>query len=453
MLIPTLISIVVIAALVSIVIMIKTGKNKTQSGNKLASNVQRKGKSAVIKEYEKKLAHDPHNVPALEALGEVYYTDRNWEKVWSVYKTLYDISTAHIEINLAKTTSRLGVAAYHLEKYDDAINYLMVSSKKDSEVFDTTYYLGKCFEAKGIYDKAAICYRKAKLISPDSNLVNESLGTCLFKAQKYKDSLPYLKKVLEEQPDNKEVLYDMAVAMEESGYGDRALKIFIHLRPDPVFGPQSCLEAGKMHEKLKNYPAAIQDYEIAMKLENVPEKILVQILYRCATAYIGLNNIPKALSLLKQIQNKHGHYKDVDVLVARYQELNQNQNLQVYLMSGTSDFVALCRKFISVFFQNAFVKIEDVAIASECVEIICFVETNKWESKIIFRFYRTQTVIGDIYIREFHSKIRDSKCDNGYCVTMGNFSDSAHKYTDGRPIDLIEKDQLTKILKKINMFN
>ena len=106
-----------------------------------------------------------------------------------------------------------------------------------------------------------------------------------------------------------------------------------------------------------------------------------------------------------------------------------------------------------VYFKDAFVKIEDVAIAAENVEIICFVSSNKWQSKVMFRFYRSQTIIGDIYIREFHTKIRDTKCDNGYCVTLGTFSDSAHKYTEGRPIDLIEKDELSKILKKISLNN
>jgi len=453
MLIPVLVSFAILAVIVSIILVIVTGSKSPKSREKLASTVQRKGKSTVVREYEKRLAHDPHNVNALEALGEVHYNDGNWEKVWSIYRTLYDISTAHVEINLAKTTSRLGVAAYNLGKNDDAINYLLVSTRKDSEVFDTTYYLGKAFEAKGTYDKAIICYKKSKLLSPDSNLANQALATCLFKAQKYKDSLPYLKKVLEEQPDNKEILYDMAIAMTESGYVDRALKVFVHLRTDPVYGAQCCLEAGKIHEYQKNFQAAVQDYEIGMKLENVPQKISVQILYRCAIAYIGLNNIPKALLLLRQIQNVHGHYKDVDNLVARYKELNQNQNLQVYLMSGTSDFVALCRKFIAVFFKDTFVKIEDVAIGSECVEIICFADSGKWESKVMFRFYRTQTIIGDIFIREFHSKIRDAKCDSGYCVTMGSFSESAHKYTDGRPIDLIEKEELVKKLKQINMYN
>ena len=55
-----------------------------------------------------------------------------------------------------------------------------------------------------------------------------------------------------------------------------------------------------------------------MKLENVPDKIAVQILYRCAVAYLGLNNIPRALTLLKRIQATDAGYRDVDTLVVRY---------------------------------------------------------------------------------------------------------------------------------------
>ena len=166
-----------------------------------------------------------------------------------------------------------------------------------------------------------------------------------------------------------------------------------------------------------------------------------------------MNDISKCLTYLRQIQAAKPQYKDVDALVARYAELNQNKNLQTYLMSGTSDFIALCRKFIAVYYKDSFVKVEDVQVASESVEIICEIETPKWEARQMFRFYRTQNVIGDINVRDFHSKIRDAKCDNGVCISMGGFSESAHKYIDGRPVDLIEKDELVKILKKINMFS
>ena len=452
MIVSILIAVIIALLLVSIMVAVKSMKRKDEKTD-VSQKIQRKGKSAILREAEKKLAHDPHNVSALEMIGDIYYSEKNWEKVHSVYKTLFDISAAHPEVDLVKSTLRMGIASYYLEKYEDAASTLMYCIKKAPDNFDVNMYLGKTLVKLNTFDKAIYCFKKAKVIQPENNEVNELLGTSLFKYQKYRDCLPFLKRVLDENPSNKEILFDMAVAMTECGMGDKALKVFSHLRPDPNYGAQSCLEAGKMHERVKDFTSAVKDYEIALKLQNVPEQILLQIKYRLANTYIAMNDIAKALAYLRQIQLAKPQYKDVDALVARYSELNQNKNLQTYLLSGTSDFVALCRKFISAYYKDALIKVEDVQVASESVEIICEVETPKWEARQIFRFYRTQNVIGDINVRDFHGKLRDAKCDTGVCITMGSFSESAHKYTEGRPIDLIEKDALTKILKKINMFN
>lgn len=452
MIISILLAVIVALLLVSLIVGVKNIKRKEDKKD-VAQKIQKKGKSAVLKDAEKKLAHDPHNVQALEMVGNIYYGEKDWEKVWNIYKTLYDISAAHPEIDIAKTALKMGIAAYNMEKNEDAISSLMLSIKKVPDDFDCNMYLGRALMKANTFDKAIFCFKKAKIMQPENNEVNELLGKALFKSQKYRDCLPFLKKVLDENPGNKEILFDMAIAMTECGMGDKALKVFMHLRPDPNFGAQSCLEAGKMHERVKDYASAVKDYEIALRLPSVPEQIILQIKYRLANTYIAMNDISKGLTYLRQIQATKPQYKDVDALVARYSELNQNKNLQTYLMSGTSDFVALCRKFISTYYKDSFVKVEDVQVASESVEIVCEVETPKWEAKQMFRFYRTQNIIGDINVREFHGKLRDTKCDNGVCITMGSFSESAHKFIDGRPIDLIEKDDLVKILKRINMFN
>jgi tetratricopeptide (TPR) repeat protein len=452
-LIGVLISVIVAALFVVILMLFKSSGPKKHKEGKLSESLQKRGSSAVVKELEKKLMHDPHNVEALSDLGKVFFDSKNWEKVWAVYKNLYSLAPVHSDIKISFCTRRMGIAAYELGKYDEAINALLLSGKEDPESFDTNYYLGLSFYCKEVYDKAVVCFRKCKILNPENPDCFLYLGMSFFMARKYKECLPYLKHVLDLQPDNKELLFNIAVAMSEVGLNDKALKIFVHLRPDPQYGAMSCLEAGKMHERLKDYDSAIKDYEIALKLQGVPDQILVQIKYHIANDYIATNNIPKGLSVLKQLQSTHPGYKDVDTLVLRYQELNQNQNLQMYLFSGTSDFVALCRKFITAYYPDGFVKVEDVNVISECVEIICYVESSKWEAKQMFRFYRTQNVIGDINVRDFHSKLRDTKCDNGVCISIGGFSDSAHKYIDGRPVDLIEKDELVKILKRINMFS
>ena len=452
MIFSILIAVIVALLLVSIIFAIKGIKRKDEKKD-VTQKIQKKGKSAILKEAEKKLAHDPHNVPSLELIGDLYYGEKDWEKVWNIYKTLYDISSAHPEIDIAKSALRMGVAAYNLGKNEDAISALMLSIKKDPNNFECNMSLGRALMKANSFEKAVYCFKKCKVIQPENNEVNLLLGTALYKNQKYRDCLPFLKRVLDENPGNKEILFDMAVSMTECGMGDKALKVFMHLRPDPEFGAQACLEAGKMHERVKDFANAVKDYEIALRLPNVPEQIMLQIKYRLANTCIAMNDISKALTYLRQIQTAKQGYKDVDALVARYSELNQNKNLQTYLMSGTSDFVALCRKFISTYYKDSFVKVEDVQVASESVEIICEIETSKWEAKQMFRFYRTQNVIGDINVRDFHSKLRDTKCDNGVCISIGGFSESAHKYIDGRPVDLIEKDELVKILKRINMFS
>ena len=452
MVFSVLIAVIVAAVLVVFLMMSKIVAQKHKNSS-LIEKVHKKGKSALVKEAEKKLVKDPHNIPALETIGEIDDQDKNWEKVWGVYKTLYDLSAAHIEIDVAKSTLRMGLSAFYQNRIEDAVNVLMVTIKKDPDNFEANLVLGKVLLQKNIIDKAAYCLKKAKTLMPENNEVNALLGKCLFKMQKYRESLQFIKQALEESPDNKELLYDMAVAMSECGLSEKALKVFIHLRPDPEFGPLSCLEAGKMHERVKDFQNAIKDYEIALRHQNMNEQLAIQIKYRLGNTYIAMNNISQGLVYLKQVQMMKAGYKDTDSLVSRYAELNQNKNLQIYLLSGTSDFVALCRKLISVFFKESFVKIEDIQVTSGFVEIVCNAENVKWESKQIFRFYRTQNIIGDLYIREFHGKIRDTKCDNGVCVTVGSFSESAHRFVEGRPLTLVEKDELTKMLKKITAMN
>ena len=124
MVFSVLIAVIVAAVLVVFLMMSKIVAQKHKNSN-LIEKVHKKGKSALVKEAEKKLAKDPHNVQVLENIGEVYFQDKDWEKVWGVYKTLYDISPAHIEINVAKCTLRMGLAAFYQNRIDEAQAYII----------------------------------------------------------------------------------------------------------------------------------------------------------------------------------------------------------------------------------------------------------------------------------------------------------------------------------------
>lgn len=443
---------VIASAFVFIILTAVTGR-KTSGDAKPGKKQKNKNNSAIIKEATKKLSHDPSNIPALQSLGGVYYEALNYEKALPLYQRLCELQKLHPTIDEKTVNLRYGICAFYMEKYDDSLRGFSTVVKMDPQNFEANYYVGRVMYAKKEYEKALIVLKRAANANPENSEVIEYLSYSLFYSKKYRESLPYLKKCVEINPDNKEALFYLASAMDEAGMGEKALKIFMHLRTNPNFGAKSCVAAGAIHDKLNQPDKAIQDYEIALKLENVDQETKLVIFYKLAHTLLAQHNISKALSYLKQIQAITPNYRDVNSLITRYQELNQNSNLQAYLMSGTSDFVALCRKFVAGFYPQAFIKIEDISIAAESIEVLCEVESAKWTDTELFRFFRSTGAIGELYVRDLHSKIRDIKCDRAFCVTAGSFTEEAKKYVEGRPIDLIEKNKLVQVLKRIDITN
>jgi hypothetical protein len=155
--------------------------------------------------------------------------------------------------------------------------------------------------------------------------------------------------------------------------------------------------------------------------------------------------------LLQLIQTDNPSYKDVNVLISKYQELNANKNLQIFLMAASADFVALCRKIVMTYFAKAKVKVLNIAVhKNEWADILAEVNTPKWSDVVMFRFIRTQGSIGELIVRDFHSHLKDVKAGKGVCMTVGVFSEEARRYTEARLIDLIEKDRLTAIMNTVD---
>jgi hypothetical protein len=178
---------------------------------------------------------------------------------------------------------------------------------------------------------------------------------------------------------------------------------------------------------------------------------MVDLRYRLAQAYISKNDIARAMPLLQMIQTDTPGYKDVTVLIGKYQEMNANRNLQIYLMASSADFVALCRKIVMTYFPKAKVKITNIQVnKNEWADIQAEVDTPKWSDLIMFRFIRTQGSIGELIVRDFHSHLKEVKAGKGVCITVGIFSEEAKRYTEARLIDLIEKDKLTAMLNTVD---
>ena len=439
-----LIAVLIILVFLVIITSITGKKSKAQNGSKTRK------RSVIIKDATKKLSQNPHNVPALRELSNLYYQEHNWEKALPLLEELLNLASTNKDIDYFQVALRQGITALNMKKPEDAMKGLSSAIKINNNNFEANYYFGQAFYQANTYDKAIPYLRKASTFGQEAPGLNEAIGLSFYNMKRYRDSLPYLKRALEENPDGKVVLFSMADAMQQTGFGDKALKVFMHLRADPEFGARSCLAAGIMHMNGGTLDKAIQDFEIALRHVNVPQDTLLEIKYRLAGCYLQSGSVDLGLAMLREVQVINPSYRDVNSLITRYTELKQNKNLQIYLTAGNSDFVALCRKLVETFYGRAVVRILDISVTTDNTEVLTEVETAKWEDTVIFRFYRTSGTTGELHIRDFHGRIKDARAGHGICLTAGAFSEEAKKYIEGRPIDLVDKTELIKRLKKID---
>ena len=442
----------IIVIAVAAVLLVLLGKKAPASSSDVSGGKPKhvKSQSQIMKEAGRRLSKNPDDPAGLIPLGDVYYQNQLWDKAFPVYQNLSRLAIVSDKIDKLQANVRAGEIALKLNASEEAIKYLTLAYAQDSQNISVNKNLGIAYYNLNQFEKAVPCFKKTLMIDPLTEKAFNYLAMCLYKQHHYRESLNYFKKAMTEDPTNKEIMFYYAQAMAEDGSGDKAVHIFSHLRADPEFGPVSSLHAGIYHSNQGNKDLAIQDFLIGLKHQNIAPETKIEIQYRLALCYLDQNKLQDGLAMLRQVRSMNQNYKDVNGLLARYQELGQNQNLQVYLSGPASEFVVLCRKIVGVFYERGIAKIADIKVAASYVDIVADIDTPKWEDTELFRFFRTTGVTGELFVREFLDMLRDKKAGRGTCFTAGSFSDDAKKYSEGRPLDLIERAELTKLLKKIN---
>ncbi|MDR1301035.1 MAG: tetratricopeptide repeat protein [Treponema sp.] len=422
-----------------------------KQNNSTTPDKRARNQEILFKQVNKRLEQNPRDPESLIIVGNIYFQEQNWAAAFKTYEILTELSLSNKDINEFEAKLRYGLAALQLEKQDEAYKALLSARSLQQNNFEVNYNLGILEFQRKNYEKAAHDLIQACRQNPEHPQALRYLGDAFVNLGKYKEALPLIRKAIDFAPTDKECLYTLGTCYFELGRFDQALSIFSHLRLDPVLGAGACLSSGIINTSQHQNVNAIQDFEIGLRHEKhaLPE-VITEIRYRLATVYLGQNEIGKALSLLEVIRAENPVYKDVNDLIARYQELNANKNYQIFMLAPSADFIALCRKIVLSYYTKSKVKILNITNRSEWIDIVAEIETSKWSDTIVFRFIRTPGSIGELVIRDFHIRIKEVKAGKGICMSCGKYSAEARRYTEARIIDLIEKEKLMDILNAVD---
>ncbi|MDR3170980.1 MAG: tetratricopeptide repeat protein [Treponema sp.] len=437
--------ILVLGVGVGVFMMIRLGNIKIGKGEKV------KDRETILKEANQRLARKPRDAEALAQVGDIYFQEESWDKAYRIYEILVASSELDVHIDKFEAKLRYSIAALNLEQYSLAYKGLSEARELNPDNFAVNYNLGIMEFQKKNYETALQRFKQAYTKDPDHALMLRYLGHSYFKLGKHREAMMYIRKAIDLAPGDKESLYVLGQCYYESNQTDQALRIFTHLRADPVIGPNASLFSGTLNTSLHNNEQAIEDFKIGLKHKNIKNEVLSELKYRLASIYLEQNELCDALPLLHQIEAINPTYKDVHTLIDKYQELYENKNLHIFLMASSADFIALCRKIVLTYYSRGKTKITNiVATQNDWVDITADLDTPQESDVIIFRFIRTEGAIGELIIRDFHSHLKEVKAGKGICMTVGNFTDEAKRFTEARLIDLIEKESFMVILHTLD---
>ena len=415
------------------------------------SGGRKRDPKAVIKDARKRLSHNPRDLEALKSLADALYAEEDFTGAKECYKTLIDKFVPEAsgfdeyELNI-----RYAISALRTEDLPEAYKSFTLARALRDDTFEVNANLGFVEYRRENYDKAAAFLERARIIRPEDPGTEKYLGYTLCMSGNCLEALPLLQKTAEVFPEDRETLYMLAQCYHSLEMNDPALRIFSHLRSHPQFGPGASLHAGTINLEHHQYRDAAADFEIGLKHESLRRDLRLELLYMLSSAYAHVPEISEAVKALEALREEDPDYKDTGEQLERYRELNSDQNLKVYLLGTTSEFVALCRKLTAAFHPVSEVKIVDISVhKTEYADILAEVSARRAEELVLLRFVRTSGDVGELILRDLYSRIKDLRAVKGYCVTAGQFTKGARDFVEARLIDLVGKDGLTRVLSSL----
>ena len=258
-----------------------------------------KNKEARLQDANRRLVHNPLDPEAMATLGEIYFEEEAWDKAMKNYETLFDMLARNPVpgIDTFDVSFRYAFSALKLNLTEQAYRGFTGARAIKQDNFEVNYNLGALeFERKN-YEKAAQLLQQAHILNPESPAVLRYMGHTFFRLKKPKEAMSFIRKAIELAPDDKESLYTLGECYYEANQTEQALRIFSHLRPDPIMGPSACLISGTIHVEVRRNDLAIQDFEMGLKHANIKPDVLAELRYCLATTYIKQNEIHKTHSV------------------------------------------------------------------------------------------------------------------------------------------------------------
>jgi tetratricopeptide (TPR) repeat protein len=426
-------------------------KDQASVDNRRKRGIRARDRATLLREAGRRLEQNPRDPDALQTLAELYFQEQDYENARRYYQVLVEMCGSTPDLDEFEIMLRHAGCALRMNDFESAHRSLTIARTLNESSFEVNYQLGYLEFMQKNYAKAVAYLQKAGALDPEHVEIHRYLGQTLFRLRRYGEALPCLKRTLEYDPDDKESLFILGQTCFFLKQQEAALQIFSSLRADPTYGARATLFSGTIHLNTHSYQKAVADLQIGLRHPDTPVEVALELKYRLAAAHLALREVRSAIRLWREIREIQPDFRDVEENLRQYQELSANQSLQSFLLGARSEFVTLCRRIASLYFPRSQTRLVDVHIPQgEHIDILALVKVAQWEEHVLFRFVRSEGQVGELMLRELYTRLKELRAGRGVCLTAGEYTDSAKAFSEARPIDLVGKDDLIRLFRRLS---
>ena len=448
------IQIAVIAALLAFITGLLLFLAKSVLAPKRAENIlkliKQKKLSAAEKLAKQILAKEPKNYLIHYYLGKVYLAENRAELALMEYKTVSENAVFGDDIAEVPFRKNLAALYLHCNQNENALREFLLLTKLEPKNADAYYSAGKIYEKQNRTDTALTLFRKTVALNRRHAEAHASLALLLANAKQFAEAKTEIDLALSLNPEAYSNYYYLGKILKENKDYAGAVKAFEKAQRDAEYRQKALIERGLCLMLACRPDSAIIDLGRAVELDKAGVKQeTLHARYCMAACFEAMRQIDNAIAQWEIIYKKNHAFRDVAAKLAKYKDVQTNDALKDYLTCGNEDFTALCAKLA----QSALtLTLQRSDAAKWGCQIIATERNGDWmnvrKQLYLLRFYRFSDPLEDSVVRQAIDDLKEANCSRAYIFSSSDFSRSARAFAEGRPVELIGKEQLEQALKK-----
>ncbi|MFA7565556.1 MAG: tetratricopeptide repeat protein, partial [Alkalispirochaeta sp.] len=404
--------------------------------------------TAAVKLAKQILIKDQRNPEVHYLLGKAYLQDGKPELALMEYKIINQIGI--FDGTVPEVTFRREIARLftRFNQPDEALKEYLLLLQKDPGTAENYYQAGLLFESRNKASKAIGYYKKAIQLQRGHGPAHLRLGLILYRAKRYADSKQLLEKALRFQPEAYEAYYYIGKIHKESKDYAAALQAFEWAAKSPEFKIKSLVERGTSYMEMNNLERAVLELERAISQIQEPNSTdALWTHYFLATCYEQLRQIERAVEHWEAAYKIKPGFQDVAEKISQYQDLGQDDLVKDFLTASQVDFRVMCERVITAMGLT----VQSITDEPDGAKVIAVETKSNWRNtkamSRLIRFVRVAELIDESTVQQTQEEMKTQNINRAAIVASSNFSRTAIAYAESRPIDLLNKDKLQKLLK------